>query len=87
MPRYMLDTDVCSYIMKRSSAVLLKRLQNVAMDDVCVSVVTKAELLFGAKISAINAQTHHANPLESCVDSLMSAGNSWTDSRHKMSAI
>ena len=26
MPRYMLDTDTCSYIMKRSNAQVLKRL-------------------------------------------------------------
>ncbi len=60
MPRYMLDTDVCSYIMKRSSAVLLRQLQNVAMDDVCISVVTKAELLFGAKVSPRRQQDSEA---------------------------
>jgi predicted nucleic acid-binding protein len=27
MPRYMLDTDICSYIMKRSNDALLKRLK------------------------------------------------------------
>ena len=27
MPRYMLDTDTCSYIMKRSNDAVLKRLQ------------------------------------------------------------
>jgi tRNA(fMet)-specific endonuclease VapC len=51
MPRYMLDTDTCSYIVKRSSDVLLRRLQRVAVDDVCVSVITKSELLFGVKMS------------------------------------
>ncbi len=51
MPRYMLDTDICSYIMKRSSEILLKRLQKVPVDDVCISVITKSELLFGIEIS------------------------------------
>lgn len=51
MPRYMLDTDTCSYIMKRSDAAVLKRLQKVSIDDVCISAVTKAELLYGVEVS------------------------------------
>ena len=51
MPLYMLDTDTCSYIMKRSHPLLLKRLQAVPVTDVCVSVVTKAELLHGVEVS------------------------------------
>lgn len=56
MARYMLDTDTCSYIMKRSHAVLLERLQAVPVDDVCMSVVTKAELLYGVEVSPRRAQ-------------------------------
>jgi tRNA(fMet)-specific endonuclease VapC len=48
---YMLDTDVCSYIMKRTHPALLRRLQRVAIDSVCISVITKAELLYGVEIS------------------------------------
>ena len=51
MPRYMLDTDTCSYIMKRSHAQVIKRLQAVPVTDVCMSVVTKAELLYGVEVS------------------------------------
>lgn len=51
MPRYMLDTDTCSYIMKRSSDAVLKRLQRVPVSDVCISVITKSELLFGVELS------------------------------------
>ncbi len=51
MPRFMLDTDTCSYIMKRSQPLVLKRLQSVPVDDVCMSVVTKAELLYGVEVS------------------------------------
>ena len=51
MPRFMLDTDTCSYVMKRSHPVVLKRLQAVAVSDVCMSVVTKAELLYGVEVS------------------------------------
>jgi len=56
MPRYMLDTDTCSYIMKRSHPTVLKRLQGVPVGDVCMSVITKAELLYGAEISPRHAQ-------------------------------
>jgi tRNA(fMet)-specific endonuclease VapC len=51
MPRYMLDTDTCSYIMKRSHDLVLKRLQRVQVSDVCISVITKSELLFGVELS------------------------------------
>ena len=56
MPRYMLDTDTCSYIMKRSHPLVLKRLQSVPVGDVCMSVVTKAELLYGVEVSPRRAQ-------------------------------
>ena len=49
--RYMLDTDTCSYIMKRSHPLVLQRLQAVPVTDVCMSVVTKAELLYGVAVS------------------------------------
>lgn len=51
MPDYMLDTDICSYIMKRSSQELLNRLQQVRVSQVCISVITKSELLFGVEMS------------------------------------
>jgi tRNA(fMet)-specific endonuclease VapC len=60
MPRYMLDTDTCSYIMKRSSDALLHRLRTVAVDDVCMSVVTKAELMFGVAVSPRRRQDQAA---------------------------
>jgi tRNA(fMet)-specific endonuclease VapC len=56
MPRFMLDTGTCSYIMKRSHPQVLKRLQSVPVDDVCISVVTKAELLYGVELSPRRAQ-------------------------------
>ena len=56
MALYMLDTDICSYVMKRSSQPLLKRLAAVAVADVCLSVVTKAELLYGVQVSPYPAR-------------------------------
>jgi tRNA(fMet)-specific endonuclease VapC len=56
MSRFMLDTDTCSYIMKRSHPQVLERLQAVPVGDVCMSVVTKAELLYGVEVSPRRAQ-------------------------------
>jgi tRNA(fMet)-specific endonuclease VapC len=60
MPRYMLDTDTCSYIMKRSNGAVLKRLQQVPVGDVCISVITKSELLFGVELSLRRQQNEVA---------------------------
>jgi len=51
MPLFMLDTDTCSYIMKRSHDAVLKRLASVAVSEVCISVISKAELMFGVELS------------------------------------
>jgi len=60
MLRYMLDTDICSYVMKRSHDPLLRRLQKVPVSDVCVSVVTKSELLYGVEVSPRRQQDEAA---------------------------
>jgi tRNA(fMet)-specific endonuclease VapC len=60
MPRYMLDTDTCSYIMKRSNDAVLKRLQQVPVGDVGISVITKSELLFGVELSLRRQQNEVA---------------------------
>ncbi len=49
---FVLDTDTCSYVMKRSSAPLLKRIRAVSLDDQAVSIVTVAELLYGVQLSS-----------------------------------
>ena len=56
MPRFMLDTDTCSHIMKRTHPLVVKRLQAVPVGDVCMSVITKAELLYGVEVSPRRAQ-------------------------------
>ena len=56
MPRYMLDTDTCSYIMKRSHDAVLERLQKVPVHDLYISVITKLELLYGVEMSPRRTQ-------------------------------
>jgi tRNA(fMet)-specific endonuclease VapC len=60
MARYMLDTDICSYVMKRSSAALSRRLRATPVSDVCMSVVSKAELLYGVEVSPRPVQDRDA---------------------------
>jgi len=47
--RYMLDTDICSYIVKRKPDKVHARFLPLHRDDVCISVITYAELLHGMK--------------------------------------
>jgi tRNA(fMet)-specific endonuclease VapC len=60
MPKYMLDTDTCSYVMKRSNPAVLARLRSVPISDVCISVITKAELLYGVMVSPRRPQDERA---------------------------
>ena len=60
MPRLMFDTDTCSYIMKRSHAALLRRVNRTPVSDVCISVISKAELLYGIEISPRRQQDEAA---------------------------
>jgi tRNA(fMet)-specific endonuclease VapC len=56
MRRYMLDTDTCSYIMKRSNDAVLERLQKIPVHDVYISIITKSELLCGVEMSPRRTQ-------------------------------
>jgi tRNA(fMet)-specific endonuclease VapC len=51
MPRYMLDTDISSYVMKRSHQAVLDRLLQTQIRDICISVITRAELEYGVAVS------------------------------------
>lgn len=48
---YMLDTDTCVFILRRSSPKLLQRIQQVPLQVQVISVVTLAELLYGVQMS------------------------------------
>ncbi len=60
MPKYMIDTDISSYIMKRSHDSVLSRLQETAIASVCISVITKSELLYGVEVSPRRQQEQAA---------------------------
>jgi tRNA(fMet)-specific endonuclease VapC len=58
-PRYLLDTNTASYIIKGSVPRVRERLMKVPMSQVLISAVTEAELLFGAarKREAVRLKT------------------------------
>jgi tRNA(fMet)-specific endonuclease VapC len=56
----MLDTDISSYIMKRSNAQVLKKLQRVPIGDVCISAISRCELAYGVEVSPRRRQDQAA---------------------------
>ena len=56
MLRYMLDTDISSYIMNQSSAKAMHRIQTAAVGEVCISAVTRSELMYGVEVSPRRAK-------------------------------
>ncbi|MFN0314988.1 MAG: type II toxin-antitoxin system VapC family toxin [Burkholderiales bacterium] len=45
----MLDTDTCSYVIRGVSEKLDKKISVVRPHNLCISVITQAELLFGVE--------------------------------------
>ena len=49
--RYMLDTNICIYVIKHKPVTVFQKLQNINPEDVCISSVTYAELVHGVEKS------------------------------------
>lgn len=52
MPRYMLDTNMCIYLMKNQPEQVARRFAECLVGDVVMSAITYAELEYGAAVSA-----------------------------------
>ena len=50
--RYMLDTNICIYVIKHKPEKVFRKLQTIHPEDVCISSVTYAELVHGVEKSA-----------------------------------
>lgn len=46
---YMLDTDICSYIIRNNPQSVIQKIWEHRHDDIRISAVTRAELLHGAR--------------------------------------
>ena len=52
MPRFMLDTNMCIYLMKNQPEQVAKRFAQCYVGDVVMSAITYAELEYGVSVSA-----------------------------------
>ena len=52
MPRFMLDTNMCIYLMKSQPEQVAKRFAQCYVGDVVMSAITYAELEYGVAVSA-----------------------------------
>ena len=52
MIHYMLDTDICSYIIRERPLEVFDHFETVKMDQLCISVITYAELIYGVEHSS-----------------------------------
>ncbi len=48
----MLDTDICSYIIRERPIEVFEHFETLKMDQLCISVVTYAELIYGVEHSS-----------------------------------
>lgn len=58
--KYLLDTNICIYIIKKKPEIVLKKMQTLATNDLCVSSITVAELWYGVEKSQHAAQNREA---------------------------
>ena len=58
--RYLLDTNICVFLIRRKSAAVLARFGQYGIDELAISTVTLAELRYGADKSQRPEQNHAA---------------------------
>jgi tRNA(fMet)-specific endonuclease VapC len=58
--KYMLDTNICIYLIKKKPVEVIKRLQKTAIIDICISSITLSELEYGVQKSAQKSQNRMA---------------------------
>lgn len=57
---YMLDTNICIYVMKQKPQMVLRRFKEELNNGLCISSITLAELEYGMKRSAAPAKNEQA---------------------------
>lgn len=64
--KYILDTNICIYIAKQKPIEVLKRFETLDVGEVGMSMITHAELLYGAK------RSHHPQKATETLEQLIS---------------
>ena len=67
--KYMLDTNICIYLIKQKPAVVLERFRQTDISEISISSITLSELFYGVSKSSkpeqnLMALTQFAAPLE-----------------------
>jgi len=65
---YMLDTNTCIYVIKERPAKALRRFEAVDKEQICISVITQAELQYGVERST--RSTHNQRVLNEFIGRL-----------------
>lgn len=61
MPHYLLDTDICSYAIKRKQPQLLEKIrEGLLKEEIVISAITRGELLYGLEILPEATSLHRA---------------------------
>lgn len=71
-PRYMLDTNICIYLMKHQPPQVRARFAECFVGDVVISAITLAELEFGVACSG-DARGRYQAALDSFLDDILVA--------------
>ena len=71
-PKYMLDTNICIYLMKHQPPQVRARFAQCFVGDVVISAITLAELEFGVAGSG-QAQTRNRAALDSLLEDIVGA--------------
>ena len=72
MPKYMLDTNTCIYLMKHQPPQVGARFAECFVGDVVISAITMAELEFGVACSGKN-QEHNQAMLDALLEDILVA--------------
>ena len=80
MTRYMLDTDISSYLIRGDHPEVLEQLRK-HLDEVCISCITEAELQYGAMKRNSRLLTQKVNLFCDLIPSI-----DWTQSTAKVYA-
>ncbi len=72
-PKYMLDTNICIYLMKHQPLEVRARFDQCFVGDVVISAITLAELEFGIACSSKATQVANRSALESLLEDILVA--------------
>ena len=72
-PKYMLDTNICIYLMKHQPPIVRERFAACFVGDVVISAVTLAELEFGIACTSTASQIANRLALDSLLEDILVA--------------